>query len=104
MRYISVFREENSNSVEYPNYNILNFKYITANSSVEKAFNFKTDIQINKDFIKSSVTFNFRNYYKTKTIFIRKFSTKIDFCRFLLITLMLGCIESKKVWNKRGYQ
>ena len=65
MRYISVFREENSNSVEYPNYNILNFKYITANSSVEKAFNFKTDIQINKDFIKSSVTFNFRNYYKT---------------------------------------
>ncbi|MDG1792888.1 MAG: hypothetical protein P8H02_06510 [Flavobacteriaceae bacterium] len=65
MRYISVFREENSNSNENPNYNILNFKYITANSSVEKAFNFKSDFQINKDFIKSSLTFNYRNYYKT---------------------------------------
>ena len=77
MRYISVFREENTNTDQYPNYNILNLKYITSNSSVEKAFNFKTDFQFNKDFIKSSVTFNYRNYYKSNRQYnIRFFAGK----------------------------
>ena len=77
IRYISVFREENSNSIEYPNYNILNFKYIKANSSVEKGFNFQSDFQINKDFVKSSITFNYRNYYKTNRQYnIRFFAGK----------------------------
>ena len=77
MRYISVFREENTNTDQYPNYNILNLKYITSNSSVEKAFNFKTDLQFNKDFIKSSVTFNYRNYYKSNRQYnIRFFAGK----------------------------
>lgn len=117
MRYISVFREENSNSVEYPNYNILNFKYITANSSVEKAFNFKTDIQINKDFIKSSVTFNFRNYYKTNRqynvrFFAGKFlknNTKDDYFSFssfrardyLFSTNLLGRSENSGFYSQQ---
>ena len=117
MRYISVFREENSNSVEYPNYNILNFKYITANSSVEKAFNFKTDIQINKDFIKSSVTFNFRNYYKTNRqynvrFFVGKFlknNTKDDYFSFssfrardyLFSTNLLGRSENSGFYSQQ---
>ena len=122
MRYISVFREENSNSVEYPNYNILNFKYITANSSVEKAFNFKTDIQINKDFIKSSVTFNFRNYYKTNRqynvrFFAGKFlknNTKDDYFSFssfrardyLFSTNLLGRSENSGFYSQQyiGYE
>ncbi|RZP08356.1 MAG: hypothetical protein EVA39_04400 [Flavobacteriales bacterium] len=117
MRYISVFREENSNSIEYPNYNILNFKYITANSSVEKAFNFKTDIQINKDFIKSSVTFNFRNYYKTNRqynvrFFAGKFlknNTKDDYFSFssfrardyLFSTNLLGRSENSGFYSQQ---
>ena len=117
MRYISVFREENSNSVEYPNYNILNFKYITANSSVVKAFNFKTDIQINKDFIKSSVTFNFRNYYKTNRqynvrFFAGKFlknNTKDDYFSFssfrardyLFSTNLLGRSENSGFYSQQ---
>jgi hypothetical protein len=63
-RYVSIFREENSYFSEYPNYNIFNIKYVTSNSTVEKAFNIKTDLQINKKFIKSSVTLNYRNFYK----------------------------------------
>ena len=55
LRYMSVFREENINTKEYPNYNIINLKYVLSNSSVEKAFNFKTDFQYNRDFILSLI-------------------------------------------------
>ncbi len=117
MRYISVFREENSNSIEYPNYNILNFKYIMANSSVEKAFNFKSDFQINKDFIKSSITFNYRNYYKTNRqynvrFFAGKFfknNTKDDYFSFssfrardyLFSTNLLGRSENSGFYSQQ---
>ncbi len=117
MRYISVFREENSNSIEYPNYNILNFKYIMANSSVEKAFNFKSDFQINKDFIKSSITFNYRNYYKTNRqynvrFFAGKFfknNTKGDYFSFssfrardyLFSTNLLGRSENSGFYSQQ---
>jgi len=117
MRYISVFREDNSNSIDYPNYNILNFKYISANSSVEKAFNFKSDFQINKDFIKSSITFNYRNYYKTNRqynvrLFVGKFiknNTKDDYFSFssfrardyLFSTNLLGRSENSGFYSQQ---
>ena len=79
LRYMSVFREENINSKEYPNYNILNLKYVLSNSSVEKAFNFKTDFQYNRDFIKTSLTLNYRNYYKNN----RQFNVRLFMGKFL---------------------
>ena len=76
-RYVSVFREENTNIEEYPNYDVFNLKYIMSNSSVANAFNFKTDFQFNKDFIKSSITFNYRNYFKSNRQYnIRFFAGK----------------------------
>ena len=80
LRYISVFREENINAKEYPNYNILNLKYVLSNSSVEKAFNFKTDFQYNRDFIKTSLTLNYRNYYKNN----RQFNVRLFMGKFLI--------------------
>jgi hypothetical protein len=77
---MSVFREENINSKEYPNYNILNLKYVLSNSSVEKAFNFKTDFQYNRDFIKTSLTLNYRNYYKNN----RQFNVRLFMGKFLI--------------------
>ena len=79
LRYMSVFREENINVKEYPNYNILNLKYVLSNSSVEKAFNFKTDFQYNRDFIKTSLTLNYRNYYKNN----RQFNVRLFIGKFL---------------------
>ena len=79
LRYMSVFREENINAKEYPNYNILNLKYVLSNSSVEKAFNFKTDFQYNRDFIKTSLTLNYRNYYKNN----RQFNVRLFIGKFL---------------------
>ena len=79
LRYMSVFREENINAKEYPNYNILNLKYVLSNSSVEKAFNFKTDFQYNRDFIKTSLTLNYRNYYKNN----RQFNVRLFMGKFL---------------------
>ena len=79
LRYMSVFREENINTKEYPNYNILNLKYVLSNSSVEKAFNFKTDFQYNRDFIKTSLTLNYRNYYKNN----RQFNVRLFIGKFL---------------------
>ena len=79
LRYMSVFREENINAKEYPNYNILNLKYVLSNSSVEKAFNFKTDFQYNRDFIKTSLTLNYRNYYKNN----RQFNVRLFVGKFL---------------------
>ena len=79
LRYMSVFIEENINSKEYPNYNILNLKYVLSNSSVEKAFNFKTDFQYNRDFIKTSLTLNYRNYYKNN----RQFNVRLFMGKFL---------------------
>ena len=79
LRYMSVFREENINAKEYPNYNILNLKYVLSNSSVEKAFNFKTDFQYNIDFIKTSLTLNYRNYYKNN----RQFNVRLFMGKFL---------------------
>ena len=117
MRYISVFREENTNTDQYPNYNILNLKYITSNSSVEKAFNFKSDFQFNRDFIKSSVTFNYRNYYKTNRqynirFFAGKFfinNTKDDYFSFstyrardyLFSTNLLGRSENSGFYSQQ---
>jgi hypothetical protein len=80
LRYMSVFREENINAKEYPNYNILNLKYVLSNSSVEKAFNFKTDFQYNRDFIKTSLTLNYRNYYKNN----RQFNVRLFMGKFLI--------------------
>ena len=80
LRYMSVFREENINAKEYPNYNILNLKYVLSNSSVEKAFNFKTDFQYNIDFIKTSLTLNYRNYYKNN----RQFNVRLFMGKFLI--------------------
>jgi hypothetical protein len=79
LRYMSVFREENINAKEYPNYNILNLRYVLSNSSVEKAFNFKTDFQYNRDFIKTSLTLNYRNYYKNN----RQFNVRLFIGKFL---------------------
>lgn len=90
LRYISVYREENTNLIEYPNYNILNLKFISSNSSVEKARNYKTDFQFNKEFIKLSFTYNYRKFYKNNRqynvrFFAGKFlenNTKDDFFSF----------------------
>lgn len=78
LRYMSVFREENLNIKQYPNYNILNLKFIVSNSSVEKAFNFKTDFQFNDDFIKTSFTLNYRNYYNDN----RQFNVRLFLGKF----------------------
>jgi len=75
---MSVFREENLNIKQYPNYNILNLKFIVSNSSVEKAFNFKTDFQFNDDFIKTSFTLNYRNYYNDN----RQFNVRLFLGKF----------------------
>ena len=90
LRYISVYREENTNLIEYPNYNILNLKFISTNSTVERAKNYNTDFQLNKDFIKLSFTYNYRKYYRDNRqynirFFAGKFlenNTKDDFFSF----------------------
>ena len=64
LRYVSIYREENINQEKYPNYNIFNAKYIITNSNAGKGYSISNDLQINKDFIKNSVTLSYRNYYK----------------------------------------
>jgi hypothetical protein len=56
LRYVSIYREENINQEKYPNYNILNAKYIITNSNAGKGYSISNDLQINKDFIKNSIT------------------------------------------------
>jgi hypothetical protein len=90
LRYVSVYREENINQEKYPNYNILNAKYIITNSNAGKGYSISNDLQINKDFIKNSITLSYRNYYKDNRqynlrLFIGKFiknSTKDDYFSF----------------------
>lgn len=63
-KYISIYREENNDQKKYPNYNIFNVKYIISDSYGGKGISLNTDLQINKSFIKTSITGRFRNYYK----------------------------------------
>ena len=63
-KYISIYREENNDQKKYPNYNIFNVKYIISDSYGGKGISLNTDMQINKSFIKTSITGRFRNYYK----------------------------------------
>ena len=64
LKYISIYREENNDQKKYPNYNIFNVKYIISDSYGGKGISLNTDLQINKSFIKTSITGRFRNYYK----------------------------------------
>ena len=90
IRYVSVYKEDNQNIEKYPNYNILNLKYILTNSNAGRGFNMSADIQINKSFIKNSFTLNYRNYYRDNRqynfrIFAGKFlknSTSDDYFSF----------------------
>ena len=63
-KYVSIYREENDDQKKYPNYNIFNAKYIISDSYGGKGISLNTDLQINKSFVKTSVTGRFRNYYK----------------------------------------
>ncbi len=79
IRYVSVYREENNNQKENPNYNILNAKYIFSNTTGEKGFTFNTNLQFSKNFIKNSFTLNFRKYYKNN----RQYNLRLFLGKFL---------------------
>ena len=79
LRYVSIYKENNENLEKYPNYNILNIKYILSNSSGGKGFSFNTNLQLNKSFIKNSFTLKYRNFYKDN----RQYNFRIFAGKFL---------------------
>ena len=78
-KYISVYREENLSQKDNPNYNIFNAKYILSDSYGGKGISLNTDLQINKSFIKTSITAKYRNYYKDN----RQYNLRIFLGKFL---------------------
>ena len=78
-KYISVYREENLNQKENPNYNIFNAKYILSDSYGGKGISLDTDLQISNSFIKTSITAKYRNYYKDN----RQYNLRIFLGKFL---------------------
>ena len=79
IRYVSVYREENDNQEENPNYNILNARYIFSNTTGEKGFTFNTNLQYSEKFLKNTFTLNFRKYYKNN----RQYNLRLFMGKFL---------------------
>jgi hypothetical protein len=79
VRYVSVYREENNNQKENPNYNILNARYVFTNNTGEKGLTFITNLQYSKKFLKNTFTLKFRKYYKNN----RQYNIRLFLGKFL---------------------
>ena len=79
IRYISVYREENNNQKENPNYNIFNAKYIFSNTNGVKGLTFTANLQQSKNFLKNTFTLKFRKYYKNN----RQYNLRLFLGKFL---------------------
>ena len=59
-KYIGINREKNN---DLDDYGISKFTYINSNPGAKKSYSFSYDLQFNKEIIKNSITFNYRNYF-----------------------------------------
>lgn len=59
-KYIGINKEKNN---DLDDYGISKFTYINSNPGAKKSYSFSYDLQFNKEIVKNSITFNYRNYF-----------------------------------------
>ena len=79
-KYIGINREKNN---DLDDYGISKFTYINSNPGAKKSYSFSYDLQFNKEIIKNSITFNYRNYFSefrqyNFRLFVGKFFKNIN--------------------------